>query len=89
MCLLEGTQSRTVCDVNASEIERPAEINTAFGVELRTMVREGKKVSLKKGFETGPGCLQVRLRIRKPSSTSHHFGQTPPNFWIATADRRD
>jgi hypothetical protein len=79
MCLLEGTQSRTVCDVATSEMERSAEINTAFGVELRSVVRKCKKVPLKKGFEAGPGCLHLRLRVGKLSLASHHVGETPAN----------
>jgi hypothetical protein len=89
MCLLERTQGRAVCNIETGKIERSAEINTAFGVELRTVVRKCKKVSPQKGFETGPGCLHLRLRLGKPSLASHHVGQTPANFRIASADRRN
>jgi hypothetical protein len=71
--LLEGAQSRAVCKVETSEIERSAEIETTFRVELRCMVSECKQVSLKKGFETGPGCLRLRLRVGELSLASHNL----------------
>jgi hypothetical protein len=87
MCLLEGTQSRAVRNIKSSEIERPAKIITAFSVELRTMVRKCKKVPVKKGFEAGLGCLKLRLRVGEPSLASHHVGEAPANFGVASADR--
>ena len=58
--LLERPAGRTVREISACEFERPSAVVAAAGVELRGMVRKGKRVCFKL-FKAGSCGIELCL----------------------------
>jgi hypothetical protein len=85
--LLDRPACRSIRDIRAGELERPPVLVAAADVELRSMIRKGERVSLKKLFEAKPRGVELRLGLFEPLLRDQHIGKAPPDFWI-TARRR-
>src|SRR6516165_11332415 len=88
MCLFESPQRRAVRNIDVGEVERPARIVAARGIELGTMVCKCKQMSSQKIFEPGSGGLQMTLGIGNIASGKKDIGQPPAYLRIGTCNHR-
>jgi hypothetical protein len=83
--LLDRTACRTIRNIHAGKLERLPTVIAAAGVELRGMVREGRKCLPRRSNRAASSRC---LGFFEPLLRNQHVGKTPPDLRIVARKRR-
>ena len=86
MRLLEGSQCRTIVNIEERQVQCSSTIIATSGVELRTVVGEGELVALEQQIKSTPGEVHMDFGVGAFALGRHRVCEPPAHFRIATRE---